>query len=350
MPRPTEKIDRDTLWKLIEARCNQLSDAIKTARVPFLLALTWAFLWGWTLYDTEFGYLQTYVGRIETSIADVNANPGSNKYEQFTFDCQRVSGILTADEAQGKERLDEEKEEDCKRALQARSDWAEKAFLDSTLISFPGGFSKLQSSDLGIVGQVGLLLILAWQFYAIRRENHAIRSFVDIDEHHRRIQGWGPSKKFILEPQDVDLSAEHLAYAYQATAQRFVFLFSRWSKPLLGVTVGLTCVPALVATLHVISDGFDLNAYGLIPSLAARFSAEVILLILVWYVSIGLSRYVIDTGTVLNGWYLAVTNVWMDEWDETTNYPASKVDVDIRDQSAKIYVPTTSKGHEEGDT
>ena len=52
-------------------------------------------------------------------------------------------------------------------------------------MSFPGGFPKIEESDLGVIGQVGLLLILAWLFYTVRRENNALQSFVDIDKDTR---------------------------------------------------------------------------------------------------------------------------------------------------------------------
>ena len=44
-----------TLWRLVEARCDQITDAISAARLPFLLGLTWSFIWISALYVGEFG-------------------------------------------------------------------------------------------------------------------------------------------------------------------------------------------------------------------------------------------------------------------------------------------------------
>lgn len=48
----------ETLWKLVEARCAQLADAVHSARVSFLVALTWGFIWAWALYSAGWGYLK----------------------------------------------------------------------------------------------------------------------------------------------------------------------------------------------------------------------------------------------------------------------------------------------------
>jgi hypothetical protein len=221
------------------------------------------------------------------------------------LDCNRITlGKLKSEiEANSKlsvekhPPLDAKKAADCKNALTARREWAEKTFLDSTAMSFPGGFPKIEESDLGVIGQVGLLLILAWLFYTVRRENHALQSFVDIDKDTRRVGKHFPSS-FIIEPQDEFFSAEH------------------------------------IATLHVFFDLLDLIAYDWVGELSVRFVAELFLLIGVWVITISILRYVIDSSILLNGWYLASKLVWVREWDENTDEPASKVHVDLERQTA----------------
>jgi hypothetical protein len=56
MPQ-TESRSHDSLWRLIEAHSKQLGDSVTAARIPFLLALTWAFIWAWALYAYEFSYV-----------------------------------------------------------------------------------------------------------------------------------------------------------------------------------------------------------------------------------------------------------------------------------------------------
>ena len=165
-------------------------------------------------------------------------------------------------------------------------------------------------------------------------DEDAICAFVDMDDNTRKHGGLFPPD-FILVPQAKYLSAEHLAYAYHAVAQRFVFVFSRRSRPLLFSTTLLVALPAIVATMHFFSDGYSLLSYGLVAHLLMRFSFEALLLIVVWFMTFKILKYVFDTSLLLNGWYLA-SDIWMTEWDETTDNPAKRVYVNLRNQTAKL--------------
>lgn len=59
----TKTRDRVTIFKLIDIQCNQISDSVKNARIPFLMALTWAFAWAWSLYINEYGDTDNYAKR-----------------------------------------------------------------------------------------------------------------------------------------------------------------------------------------------------------------------------------------------------------------------------------------------
>src|SRR5262245_34039654 len=107
---------------------------------------------------------------------------------------------------------------ECKEAILSEAKKFRAAYDEALVISFPGGFGKFAISDLAVVGQFGLLLILSWCFFATRRENHAVRAFVDMDQYSRNIAGWFPVA-YILEPKAKFLLAEHLTYAYRAVAQ-----------------------------------------------------------------------------------------------------------------------------------
>jgi hypothetical protein len=332
---PTTKRKPATVWKLVEAQCNQLTDAVAGARTPFLLSLVWAFIWAWALYSSEFGYLGSfYRQRLDASLLHAS-EVGATGEQQFRIDCNRVTAGTLSKDLKESTKLAPEKREACESALKGRRAWAEKAYLDSTEMSFPGGFPKIQVSDLGVIGQGGLLLILAWLFYALRRENHAIRTFVDLDARTRKNGGLLPGS-LILEPQETFFSAEHLAYAYHAVSQKFVFIFSRYYRPLLVTTVLLVSIPAIIASLHVISDLFDVIDYDWARPLTFRFVLEVVLLVLVWFVTIKTTGHVLDSSLLLNAWYLASKNVWYTEWDENTDDPASRVRVNVREQTAEV--------------
>jgi len=329
--KPASRKPRDEIsWKIVEAQCVQLTDAVKSARIPFLLALLWAFLWSWSLYSFDFGYLVFYRHRLVQSIHYKDAAANSQEIKQFWGDCGRVTAFpFPPDHVHN-----EDEKKDCVDALQKRDDWAEKAYLESTTISFPGGFAKQGLSDLGIVGQVGLLLILAWAFYSTRRENDAIRAFVDLDDETRRLGYFFP-KKFLLVPQDDFFSAERLTYAYHAVAQRFMFILARYNRPLLGATIALASLPSAVAVWGVISDVEGLWYYRLDPSLVVRFGISVVLLIVVVYVTFNTIRYMVETSVILNGWCLASTKVWINQLNEAPDEPACTADIDIERQTAK---------------
>ncbi len=224
------------------------------------------------------------------------------------------------------------KSKDCIKKLSERRKWAEDAWLSSQAMSFPGGFSKLLESDLGVIGQAGLLLILIWHFYASRRENHAITAFVNKPKEYQRLGLFTP--EFLLEPQEPFLAAEHLVYAYLSIAQRFMFLFSSYNRPLLHLTMFLESIPALVATWEVYTDTIGLIAYDWPPELIWRFTIEIVLLIFVWLVTLALIRYVIETSIILNGWFLASDQKWMKIWKSNLDAKAPPVKINRLTQEA----------------
>jgi hypothetical protein len=176
----------------------------------------------------------------------------------------------------------------------------------------------------------------------MRRENHAIKTFVDFDEKHKRL-GVAIPQSFNLCAQDPNLSAEHYAYSYHAVAQRFVFLFSTHSRPLFYTTIGLGSIPAIASTLNFMTDALSLWSYGSAfePAVYVRFSFEVALFVIVWGITWNILSIMVETSVLLNGWSLAVQDVWMKEWDESTDDPASDVEISVSGQSAKPLEPTS---------
>jgi hypothetical protein len=322
----------ETLWKLVDARCAQLADSVSGARIAFLVALSWSFIWAWSLYSVDLGYLVGLRDRYEYYYANSLTQNPSNELKDW---CARNSWRIAND----RELPETDRINFCRQIAKSAFEWVEKAYRDSTLLSFPGGFGKLSVSDLGIIGQIGMLVILLWLFFAARRENHAIRAIVDMDAEARKRDSWFP-QKYAIYSQDKYLSAEHVAYAYHSVAQRFVFILSHYTKPLLLLTLLLLSIPAIVAFWNLATDIRDLIDRFLQPvnaSILFRTVIEALLFICVLLTTVRIARAELDTSVLLNGWYLAARDVWMDQWDETTHEPASPATIYVSEQRAEPY-------------
>jgi len=153
--------------------------------------------------------------------------------------------------------------------------FAEKAGLDQWLISFPAGFAKLHVTDLGIIGNLAFILILFWTFFAIRRENMAVETFVktDIDDKN----GFLVPSEFDLIPQGDLFSAAHFAYAFQVVSQRFLFIIRTNSRPLLVTTVTLCAFPAAVSLLDLLIDLLDLHDHSFESTVWVQIMVGVVL-------------------------------------------------------------------------
>ena len=330
---PPRQREPDTLWKLVDARCAQLADAVANARIPFLIALTWSFIWAWAIYSVDVGYLRWARDDARAAYALSLANKDVALPQLPNAIARRCEQAVPAQWRQA-QLTEATRRQVCFETIKTRFEWTEKAFADSLFVSFPGGYGKITVSDLGVVGQVGLLLILSWLFFAARRENHAVRAIVDRDRVSREAGRKG-RENFILVPQGRYLSAEHYAYAYHSVAQRFMFLFSEHSRPLMIFTWALCAIPPLVAFWNVYPDIRDMLAR---PQwelhLIIRVAVEVVIFVCVCVITCLIVRFERDTSIVLNGWYLAARDVWDKDWDETTQEPAKTVAIDVQKQQA----------------
>ena len=293
-------------------------------------------MWLAALYFTGFGYASTYRQRYVNLNALMEDAANVAGFEKICRDIMfrgqkdyQVAGTTFTFRPDWQIKH-------CRQLVGERYAFSEKAVSELALISLPTGMGKLHISDFGIMGNAAVLLILIWLYYSMRRENHAIKSFVDFDERYRRV-GLALPSSFTLSPQDANLSAEHYAYSYHAVAQRFVFLFSTHSRPLFYTTIGLGSVPAITSTLNFVSDGYSLASLGAIfePAVYVRFAIEVALFILVWVVTLSILSIMVETSVLLNGWSLAVRDVWMREWDESNDDFATDVRISVSDQSAE---------------
>lgn len=353
-----EQQRRETLWKLVDTQCAQLADSVAGARRPFLLALTWAFIWASALYSFGFGdnkYMAAhYAGLsrlVEAEKEDREELLKVGSLHEKSLEKDKMAE-LEKKIAESKEKIDtycrdlspqsssiEIRTSRCRNLIADADKLFKNAHHEAMFISLPGSLGKFSIGDLAIVGQFGLLLILSWSFFATRRENHAVRAFVDMDAHSRNTTGWFPVT-YILEPRAKLLLAEHFAYAYRSVAQRFVFIFSQHSKPLFAFAGLLTVIPVLVASWNAytdLQDTFRLIEFksGLFPVRVyiIKIFIEIVLLVLVWLITYQIIRYDLETSTLLNGWELAARDVWMANWD-ATGHPPGRVKIDVRAQTA----------------
>lgn len=321
----------ETIWRLVESQCRQLSDAVSSARVPFLLSLLWGFIWGWSLYINDMGHLKT-IAKLQQQISqDLNKAPPTEislKYcNQALSSTFQVPTDLTSRIKECQQKLDDSRKN------------ISSMIREQTMISFPGGFPKTNVSDLGILGIAGLCLIHSWLFFAMRRESHAIATFVDFDHHSALIGRWIP-KSFDLKGQLSYMSSEHLVYAYHSVAQRFIFIFSHRSRPLVVFSALLLLLPTFVASWNLYTDLRDLlmeDAKFGIPfpkQWWGKAIAQTILLMTDIFIALVTMRYGFRTGAILNGWYLASRDVWMQEWDEDTPSDHSTVHIEVEQQRA----------------
>lgn len=401
----------DIIWELLKARCVQLSESVIAARLPFLLVLTWSFIWFWALYIGEYGYADIYSKRWVSRLAVLSLYPDTDealdicrnvlhgilpdidsrdkllsyrKHKEKGAVCRdgKSAGISVGDGdcseqkainnykkdscwmSEGTEfeetkpikniynhgspscssdddsELSDLKKSYCLRLVNEKVNFGNQLKQQTETMAFPGGFSPMTVTDLGVLGQSGVLLILLWLLFASRRENHAVRSFVDINRETRDMGIWFP-KEYILVPQrnNLPLTAEHFDYAYQSVAQRFIFIFSRHSRPLLITTLILLSIPSIVASWNFYTDLRDLNVNNPAWETAVgdHVIGETILLFFVLGVTYRILRHVSDTSILLNGWYLATRYVWGPEWNERNLKEPPLVRINVERQSAERY-------------
>lgn len=311
LPNAAEPVAKDDRWKLVDAKVEQLKDAVRAARVPFLLALTWSFLWASALYTHDYGYTTVLLARTESAILDV-ACPCGNQ-QSTAHPIRRYHATLATADQKHHQANDGPAIDRTHKLCASVLDAMHKEILTQQVAEWqfkiPVVGASTTTFDLGIIGNAGLFLIALWFYYASRRENSAIRSFVN--NNADPVSTWPPMREpFRLFRMDSALGVEHYAYAYQAVAQRFVFLTSRRSITLLGGTAFLVAVPWLVATWNEFTDVRDVTIHHLRDVDGGRLAVGLVCWIGLTIVSFGNLRLLFESSTLLNAWYLASRDLW----------------------------------------
>lgn len=326
------------LWKLVDAKCEQLKDAVRGARLAFLAVLLWSFIWFSALYNHEFGYGVVLLGRYETALAAAS-NPRSQacgalqaswiaRYHPALFKAiaGTVKGTGNVEAASSLQAV-------CLSILQKQHDELLKQQIESWHITVPGVPVSVSIFDMGTLGAAGLLMLLIWFNFSTRRENHAVRAFVDIQGTREH---WLLPPEYDLVPQSKAFSAEHYSYAYQAVAQRFLLLFSTRATPLMTVTLALISFPFLICFWNWGTDVRDLALYWdkIAAEVWPRFVIGTLLFCLAGFFTLSSLFRTVQTSVILNGWYLASSQIWERALSQRGSSPAGKVKIDRNRQVA----------------
>ena len=358
---PPSEREPETIWRLVDAKCEQISDAISATRIPFGLALTWSAIWLSAIYISQYSYISEHrdallkysaiahppsppekksagepkpqtVGELKKESAPepekqqvIESEKSSGKTQKEALETEEFKR-LCLDGIFGKQKeftidgkkyvyLEEFQLESCRKRILVAFELTNKAFFERYLVTLPWGMGRMHVSDFGVTGNIFLVLVLTWLLFALRRENHAIRNFVEFHKAYEPalLRYRDP---LILTATEPVLSAEHYAYAYHAVSQRFMFPFSVHGSSLFIVSVVLSFTPALVSILNFAFNVRALMRTSFEPSVYVRFTVEVGLLLLVLTIAVGIVRFTLNTSILLNAWSLAVRYVWLKEWDE----------------------------------
>lgn len=317
-------------WRLTDAKVAQLKESVVGARIPLLFAILWSFSWLAAIYRHDEGYTRVLIQRAQSAMVNYQCACSD------TFVMKRYYYVLFHADSLAHARLDSLRlvarptfgavdsaqlhrdhiHSACESTLSEHNKELVRQQIQDWNFLVPWVGVKVTVFDLGYIGNAGIILLLLWFYYASRRENHAIRSFIN------GIQGsaevWVPFfSSWRLYPVDKSLGPVHYAYGYQAVSQRFLFLTSSRNWALLIGTVILLSMPLLVTTYNSYTDFRDVLAWKLGP-VGPRAWHALWLAVLVGILSYRCIRLQLMTSTLLNGWALASRDVW--EKDEREDF------------------------------
>lgn len=362
--RESRGLDPESLWRLVDGKSTQLKDAVWGARVPFLLSLLWAFVWFVALYNHDYGYTRQIVARLDRAAIHAREGHAYNgligttlaRYHLELLNDTLRSGQSTRAASDSVAAITAS--ESLRAAARRDSFWAQEISIQhrraleeqvgSWIVTLPGLPVPITVFDLGVIGALGLLIISIWFFFATRRENHAVRSFVDFKDEASKAR-WYPMR-FVLEPQDQSLGTDHYSVAYHSVAHRFVFLFSRRSEPLLWTTICLMLFPVVVATWNCYTDVRDYLDFTTLvgPQALVRLLTEGVLLVGVLTFQLSAIRLSVQTSVVLNGWYLAGRFCWEQDWADGLKDAPGLVLIDREQQRAERFEAAARRGGPSG--
>lgn len=223
---------------------------------------------------------------------------------------------------------------DCKKQAKYRYEKFRDAAIETHWISFPAGLPKIMTGDLVVSGNLGLILILLWTLFAVRRENHAIRTIIDIDDNSRETLSFFPNR-FKLVPNR-QFTALDISTSFYAISPRFVFILTKRDRPLQYITALLLALPAFVSFWHLYTDIRDIQKAFLGNAVTLNVMVGMLLSLAVAFLCIHIAKIATQTSAIINGWGLAEKFVWSKQGQkEHDTAPADNVFVDLETQYAK---------------
>lgn len=328
-------VSPETRWRLVESKCNELRAAVQAARIPFFLVLLWSFTWFCGLYNHEYGYVPVLIDRYEDALLEIESGTAPCKVlTDHWISRYHPTIVARYDEGTVDEHL-------CRAVLQEQHKELLSEQLQSWKLRLPAGIATMIVFDLGVLGQVALVLLLLWLYFSVRRENRTIRAFVDIEDELSRDR-WFPAN-FTLVPQYSILSSEHYAYAYHAVCDRFMFLVWSKSGPLLLLTLVMMSLPLVVSSWNTITDVRDVVRFfsDVGPGGVVRATMASLLYLAVVFLTFGVIKRSTQTSVLLNAWYLGNHYCWEQAWNEDLLEAAPAVRINRRQQKAEMVRATS---------
>ena len=265
----------DPKWWLVETKIDQIKKATANARRPLFLALIWSFLTLVSVYNHYWGYSNTLARRFEAALMSQDPCSDELTFKRYHCDpndektvqlCHIVPGNSYPTEGTSKQTGAEW----CREILKKQHEELLKQQVDFWKISIPGFGAPLTAYDLGVMGQLAIVLIFLWLFYATRRELHAMEGLVRVARNEpswfRRLVADLRRSVFLdgnlrLDRAEKDIGTSYLGHAYHAISQEFVFITSRPRWYLLAATFVLLLLPSITSAVIAISDIGDLVHY-----------------------------------------------------------------------------------------
>jgi hypothetical protein len=314
----------DFALKIVDAKCEQLKEAVSSARVPFFLALTWTLIWSAALYNHEFGYTKKLIQRFEEAVSSQDVRNTAEVFQRYH------SKESPLDEATAKEMVKEQLKQLVKKQV------------DEWYVEVPGIPARIMIYDFDVIGHFAAIFLAIWGMFASRREYLAMLSIVNVETKEGDDE-WYPDK-MTLRPSENTFGERECAYAYYVVANKFLFLTS---KPTLGSLMGtsvLILLPVVLSVWNIYTDLRDISVFNLWkdPIVHVRTLVSVLFSVsLLYLISAGSMKYFWKTSALLNAWYLATTKVWQTSIQQNENVTRNARAVDV-DRKNKLANPRTS--------
>lgn len=283
----------DSVRREVDAKVESINEVVRMARVPFAVGTAVAIVWLTALYSHHLGYANNVVSRYETTLmrddSSICEAPLIARFHPDLFETDHVSL--------------------CRKVLEAEFEqWVEQRVRDS-VVDISVILTRTTVFDLGVVGNLTLIIVGLWFRLATRREMHALSSIVSTSQ-RKRGEGHEEArprffKSYSIEPQLRNWERADYIEAQQRVAHRFLFLSSTGSLALLSASALVMSLPAFVSMFHAASDWHSVLFHDIsVKDVGARLFISTASMFIVgnfYYCAI---RNELIVAMLLDGWHL----------------------------------------------